>query len=259
MAEGFLYILFGAIFIRTVVMYSKSLKFTYLLIPLALLPWLNGAIYHGKSTQIVALGISMVIYMFLSKRYRWGLVAVILGAGGVVAKWSWLCMKFRCRPYVWLQMLINSFYHPIRRDSINVLDVGIELSPGFEKFLISYIPNFSNVKPWLAGVFGSGFTSYLNKDYLWVDYKSFGWVHRQNDYFHLMECSGIIGLGLLVWFIVDCLKAIGVRPALMLFMTILLVCFAQLTMFDIGTGGVCLAIMTFILAEGIADKRRILV
>ncbi len=68
MIEGFLFILFGILFIRTVVRYSTNIKFMFFLIPVALWPWYKGLVHTGSATPLVALGISIVLYLFLRKR-----------------------------------------------------------------------------------------------------------------------------------------------------------------------------------------------
>ncbi len=265
MVEGFLYVFFGIMLIRTIVKYSTNLKFALFLIPIGLIPWYSGLAYFGKSTYIVAFGISVIIYLFLKKNYRAAILASTLSALFVIWKWSWLTMKFRCRPYIWYQLLVNSFYHPMRKDAVNILDPGIEFSPFIEKFIESH-QWIANIKPWLQSVFGSGFSQYLNSDYTWVDTTiwnklghhktyTFGWVHNQNDYLHFAQCLGPIGLGLLIWFIVQSCKTIGVRPILILFMTVLLVCFGQLTMFNPGMAGICLLIVAISITEGLKGRK----
>jgi len=252
MVEGYLFVLFGIIFLFTIIRYSTNMRFTYFLIPFALIPWYRGMIFVGNTTPIVALAVSIVIYLFLSKRFKFAWVALLLGLSGVILKWSWLCMKFRCRPYVWGQLLINTFYHPIRKDALNIIDPGVGYSPWFEKALSSIFgTNLPNIKPWLVGVFGGGFSQFLNSDYTWVDFHKYGWVHLQNDYLHAAMCLGPVALIFLVWFVISSLKTIGRRPIIILFMFVALVCFAQLTMFDPGKAGICLMIMALCITDGI--------
>ncbi len=255
MIEGFLFILFGVLFLTTVVKYSTNIKFVFFLIPVALWPWYKGLVRIGSATPLAALGIAIVLYLFLSKRLRWGIVASLWGITGMVLNWPWLCMKFRCRPYVMGQLLKNMFYHPVRKDAINILDPGIQLSSFLQKFLESKFPNFDAViKPWTASIWGTGFSDYVNKTYTWVDRRNFGWVHRQNDLLSLGEFIGPIALMFVVWFIINSFRQIGIQPALIAFMAVVLICSFQLTMFDPGEAGVMLMIGTLALTEGI--KRR---
>jgi len=264
MMEGLLYVLFGIIFIRIAVKYSTNLKFVFLLAPFAIKPFLTGWFYFGKSTYIMAFGLSVIIYLFLTRKFKLVIPTSLLGIGIIIHKWAWLSMKFRCRPYVWYQLFLNMFYHPQRRDALNILDPGIQFSPFVEKY-ISQHQWILQIKPWLQSIFGSGFSQYLNKDYTWVDTTiwnkllnntnyTFGWVHNQNDYLNFGQCLGPIGLGLLIWFIVQSLKEIGIRPMLILFMTILLICFGQLTMFDPGRGGVCLILSAVCIAVAKTER-----
>lgn len=143
------------------------------------------------------------------------------------------------------------FYHPIRKIGGETIDVGIELSPAFERFLTIHIPNYQSVKPWLAGIFGKGFSDYLDPEYTWVDKDVFGWSYKQNDYFYLAEALGPIVLIFLGWFIVDSLRKIGIQPALILFIAVILTCFFQLTMFFPWKAGICLMVSAIAIQEGI--------
>jgi len=251
MVEGFLYIFFGILFLRTVIRYSTNLRFIYILLPLAIYPWYKPLIHAGSSTPVAAIGIAIVVYLFLSKRLLWGILGAITGIIGVVLNWSWLCMKFAARPLVWRQLVVNMFYHPIRKIGGETIDVGIELSPAFERFLTIHIPNYQSVKPWLAGIFGKGFSDYLDPEYTWVDKDVFGWSYKQNDYFYLAEALGPIVLIFLGWFIVDSLRKIGIQPALILFIAVILTCFFQLTMFFPWKAGICLMVSAIAIQEGI--------
>lgn len=260
MEEGFMYVLFGAIFLHTVIRYSTNPKIIFFLIPISIIGWLPDMVYFGNSTPIVAIGLSILIYLFLARK-RIAIPITILGVSAVVYKWAWLAMKFRCRPYVWYQLLVNTFYHPVRHMNNQVIDPGVELAPAVEKVL-GNIPYISSIKPWLASLFGSGFTQFLDGEYTWVDTTiwnklgqhktyTYGWVHLQNDYLHLANCLGPIILIPLFFFIRKSCKTIGVRPLLILFMFVCLVCFAKLTMFKPGTAGIALMIMALCITEGL--------
>jgi len=151
----------------------------------------------------------------------------------------------------------------MRRDGEIILDPGIEFSPFVEKFISNHAW-LNHIKPWLQTVFGSGFSGYLNNNYVWVDTTfwnrvlghkeyTFGWAYKQNDYLNFAVCLGPLALGLIIWFLVYSMRIIGMRPMLICFMSIAFICFAQLTMFDPGWAGLCLAIGASCIAEG---KRR---
>ncbi len=178
--------------------------------------------------------------------------SLIIGITAIVLKWPWLCMKFRCRPYIIGQLFKNMFYHPVKVDGTIIMDPGIQLSPLLQKFLESTFTNFNTViKPWTASIWGAGFPQFINKTYTWVDRDNFGWVHRQNDLLSLGDFIGPIAVIFVVWFLINSFKQIGIRPVLIAFMTVILICSFQLTMFDPGEAGVILAIGTLALTEGI--------
>lgn len=255
MVEGFLYILFGILFLRTVIIYSTNLRYIYFLIPITIIPWYTRLIYVGSTTPVAALGLGIVIYLFLAKRFIWGAICSIMGIVAVWLNWSWICMKFTCRPMVWHQLIINMFYRPVRMIDTDIIDPGIELSPFLERFFNNIFPNFATtIKPWLAGLFGGGFSQYLSGEYIWVDKDKFGWIYRHNDYWHLAECLGPITLVFVIWFIISSLRTIGMQPVLILFMAVILICFFQLTMFIPDRAGIYLMIGAICITEGLRRR-----
>ena len=248
--EGFLYVLFGVVFIRTVVRYSTNIKFIYFLIPVAMLKLVPGMQRLGSSTMLVALGIATIIYLILSKKRTWGILASITGILAVVHNWTWLCFKFRSRPVAIRQMFFDMFYNPLRYDGTEVVDPGVQLAPWLEKSLPTWVLSF---KGWLATIFGSGFPQYLNSDYKWVDVNGFkyGWVHKHNDYLNIANCLGPIALIFVIWFIVSTFKTIGIRPSLILFMAVVFTAMSQFTLYDPAKAAVALTITSISLTQGI--------
>lgn len=247
MIEGFIYILFGVLFIHTIIRYSTNLKFIFLLIPFAIIPWFSGLVHTGSTTPMAALGIAIVVYLFLSKRLIWGICALISGIVGVWLNWSWICMKFVCRPLAWYQLIVNIFYRPERCFDGSIIDSGIQLSPILQE-LLKKRPLLLEIKPWLASIFGGGFENSINNNYMWVDKDTFGWIYMHNDYFHLAQCLGPIVLIFLTWFIINCFKRIGRSIYIIPFLAIVLICFFQLTMFQPGKAGIYLLIGTVALS-----------
>ncbi len=70
MIEGFLYILCGILFIRTVVIYSTNIRFIYILLPVGMIPWFDDFVRVGSLTPVAALGVAIVIYLFLRSRKK---------------------------------------------------------------------------------------------------------------------------------------------------------------------------------------------
>ena len=154
LVEGFLYILIAVLFINTVIRYSTNIRFILLLLPVAIYPWYSVMAWKGSVTPMAALGVGIVIYLFLAKRFIAGLLCTGIGIVGAVLHWPWICMKFASRPMVWRQLIINMFYHPVRRfPGGDVIDPGITLSPFIERFFNNIFPNFAEtIKPWFASL-----------------------------------------------------------------------------------------------------------
>ncbi len=255
-AEGFIYILFGIIFILTVVRYSTNPKFVYFFIPAGMIVLIPGMQRVGSSTMIVALGLSTIIYLFIAKRLLWGMIASVLGILAVIFNWSWLCFKFRSRPVAIYQLFINMFHNPTRYEGAEMVDPGVQLSPWVEGFFKSHASWLLKFKAYFSTLFGSGFDQYLNQDYKWVtlgDFK-YGWVHKHNDYLNLANCLGPIVLIFLAWFIVESLRTIGIRPVIILFMAVALTSMSQLTLYDPAKAAVCLTITALTLTDGLRNK-----
>ncbi len=70
MIDGFLYILFGIIFIRTVIIYSTNIRFIYLLLPIAMIPWYSNFVRVGSLTPVAALSVAIIVYLLLKSRER---------------------------------------------------------------------------------------------------------------------------------------------------------------------------------------------
>ncbi len=255
MVEGFLYIFFAVLFLKVVISYSTNIRYIYFLLPIAIYPWYAQMSYRGSVTPIAGLGVAIVVYLFLSKRFKLGILSALIGLIGVVLHWSWIVGKFFCRPIVWRQLCINLFYRPVRYSGdafIEIIDPGIQFSPWLEKIVDAHIP--ANIVPWLAGIFGSGFQQILNSKYTWVDKDLYGWLYRQSDYLALGDDLGPITIILVVWFIISSFRTIGIHPALILFLMVVLVCGFQMTMYIPDRAGIYLMIMAVIITSGI--KRR---
>lgn len=254
MMEGFLYIFLAALFIITVVRHATNLKFIYIIIPFAIIPWFLGLVHQGSTTPVAALGIAIIVYLFVSKRRVIGLLCSITGIVGAVLNWKWICMKWACRPLIWHQLAKNVVYREVRYIDGQVIDPGMQLSPFLEEF-IKGKPLLIQVKPWLASIFGGGFENTINNKYMWVDKDLFGWSYMQNDFLHFGQCLGPVALILLAWFIIDCFRKIGCSVYAIPFLTVVLICFFQLTMWQPGKAGIYLLIGTVSLFEGLKRRR----
>jgi len=250
MLEGFLYIFFAALFIKTVVTYSTNIKFIFFLLPISILPWIDDLSRTGAVTTTAALGLALFIYLLFSKLYRkWALPISMVGIIGIVLNFKWIIFKFSYRPKVWWQLIKEAFYSPVQYVGKDIVSPGIELSPFLKRFVGEHISD--KVQPWLATVFGNGFSPYLDPNYTWVTNNNYGWLYRQSDYFAIASDLGPLMLVLVVWFIIDSFKKIGIQPVVIGFTMIVLACFFQITMYVPFKAGPYLLLGTLCITEGI--------
>lgn len=103
LSEGFIYILFGAMFVMLVIRHSRNMRFIYPVIPVVLFFALHRNGDFNK-TFILSSGLSILIYLLLSKKF---LFASISAAGILIfakLRWSALMVSWACRPYVLRQL-----------------------------------------------------------------------------------------------------------------------------------------------------------
>ena len=186
--------------------------------------------------------------------FKWAIVRLLWSATAVVLNTWWVGYKFKCRPFIWGQLLKNLFYHPVMREG-DIVDTGIEISPFLERFLMDKIDAFASVKPWLAGLFGSGFAQWLNANYAWVQRDKYGWLYRQNDLLALANDLGPIMLIFILWWIIESFRKIGIQTALILAIMVALVCSFQITMYLPFKAGIYLVMIALALTEGIKNRR----
>lgn len=253
MAEGFLYIFLGAMLIITIVRHSTNLRYIFFLVPISICSWYFGLVKMGSSTPFAALGVAIVVYLFLSKRFLWGSLATVMGTVVAILHWPWLCMKWACRPLVWGQMATNIIHRQVRYVDGEIIDPGIQLAPYLQK-IFDGNQRLLEIKPWLASIFGSGFENSIYNKYMWVDKDKYGWIYMQNDILHLAQCLGPIALILMAWFLIDSFKKIGSSIFLIPFLTVFLICSFQLTMWQPGKAGVYLIIGIAALTEGLRRR-----
>lgn len=245
MFEGFIYVFCGCLFVITVVRHATNIRFIWLLIPFAFIPWIRDMQYMGSMTPMLSLGLATTIYLFLKKRFIWGILCVSGGISIILLNLKWVLMKFGCRPFVWGQLLRDMFYHPTKALGTTVIDQGVQFAPFLERFVaVHNLP-----RPWFASLIGRGFSRYLMGEYTWVDKDVYGWVYNQNDLLHLGMCLGPLALIFALWFIIKTMKGIGLRLELIPFLAIMIACSFQLTMFTPEKAGICLIIGTLCMSK----------
>jgi len=212
LSEGFIYILFGVLFITLVIKYSKSIKLFYCLIPIVLFLTLKRPGDFNK-TFILSTGLAILIYLLLSKRF-W--LASLVGIGGVIfakLRWASLMVSWVCRPYVWKQLCKEIAKHP-----------------------------------WV----GSGWYHGLEhpNNMLWVEGQDWGWLWRHNDWLSLAAYLGIPALIFVLWFFIVSAKRIGIRPALIPLLTIGIMSFFQMNFFRIERAPIYLLTIGLCIRQG---------
>lgn len=205
MSEGFIYILFGSLFVMTIIKYSKSTWFYIIPISIAMIPLLKEFRAANSMTFVGSIIASVFIYLLLKKRFILSGLACIVGSLFAFLNWKWILMKFSCRPLVWKQLLIEITKHPF---------------------------------------VGSGFDKGLKhpEGMIWIEQGMYGWIFRHNDYLSIGAYLGVLATILIVWFVIDALWKIKNRAVLIPFLAISIMCFFQMTMFHIPRAGVYILI-----------------
>ena len=214
MSEGFLYILFGIIYLYLITVKAKNLRLLWITLPIALIPLFRMQLHCGQMSYILALVLSVIIYN-IRKQY-WTLAFIALSGVIVIAilNLSWLVMKFNCRPYIWWHMIKGIMDYPF---------------------------------------VGTGFNRLLQPDNMtWVTQigkLEYGWLWRHNDYLSL---AGYIGLPILIP-IIGLIKSFHDKFRdswkIIVFTSFVIVCFFQMTMFDPYKAFIILTILGYLHIE----------
>lgn len=205
LSEGFIYILFGSLFILTVIKHSRNTRIFYLLIPIGLVPLVKQVIGTPNVTLVASIGISAIIYLIL--RQKWLYASILANSGLILAFFNWPLIqnKWPARPLVWKQLIKEISKHP-----------------------------------W----FGSGFYHGLEhpNNMIWVEQGGYGWLWRHNDWLSLGAFLGIFAIVFILWFYISSMKRIGIRLALIPLLAIGTMSFFQMNMFRVERAGLFLLI-----------------
>lgn len=225
MFEGFIYIFFGVLVLRAIVNYSTNLRFIYILLPFSLVKIGSQMVHTGSLTPVMGLMIGIVVWLLLNKKYIIGLLGVFIGFVTVGINFSWLCMKFACRPLVWRHLLKGM----MSLQGEEMLIMGKTVPSIIAKFFHPFV--------------GNGFCDFLWGNLVLVDEDLYGWLYRHNDYFGIGDYLGAVALVCSVAFIIACMVRVGKRPEIIIVLTIGITCFFQMTMFFTGRAAICLVAM----------------
>lgn len=214
MSEGFIYLFCGAIFLKLFVEHVKDIKPFYFILPLCFIPWLTQnsvspmlwanpgnimvqpwSIANSRFTILFSFVISTIIYLFIKKKNKTGIVLCSLMSLIAVLKWQAICLKFACRPVIWIDMFHKIKEHPF-------------VGTGFNKTLIS-------------------------PDMMWVDYQSYGYVLKHNDYGALAMNLGIIPVIILGVFLVRIYLKIYKQKIAIPFLAFCICSFFQSTVYSV--------------------------
>jgi len=247
MSEGFLYVLTGILVIRSIVMYGKNMNFIYIFALVAYLSFLPAMQYRGSMTPMMAIFVSVAVWGLLQKKFVHNLIGIglsIIGASVAYMNWTWLSLKFRCRPDVWAYLwndmwkLDTSFYS---RNPIYIFN--------------EYIP--MQIAEKIHWVFGNGFCKFLWGNMVSMPEKGWNWLYRQNDILSFGNYLGVPALILLTFFILSSLKVIGKKPALIGFLAIVIICWFQMTMFYPDKGALCLLVGSICIKNSMEERNEV--
>lgn len=208
MFEGFIYVLFGCLFIKTAIEYSSNLKLCFWTLPIVLIPSSISHASHGRITPIVALGISLIVYLALKRKYLISAIAFFICSFGLAINWNWVVFKFACRPMVFIELLKEIKLHPF-------------VGSGFNQTL-----SLDN----MIAVQG-------NNNTVW------GMLYRHNDILSIGGFLGVVAIIGAIGFVVWAIKRTGVSIYAVTIWTILLTSLFQMTMFDISKAVICLPLI----------------
>jgi hypothetical protein len=226
MSEGFIYIFFGILFLITVIKYSTNLKFLYFLLPIALIPTFKMEIFITGLTYIPrwnlkdftfwgSIATAVFIYFLLRRKYIIVFFISLWGLFMIGFLNKLIMTRFVCRPLVWQQLVKEIFQHPL---------------------------------------FGTGFSKGIFPPDNLLLVEKYGYVFRHNDYLSLGAYLGISAMIIAVWFVVETIKKVGIRPELILILSIAIMCFFQLTMFKFSNAAIYLTIGALVIQENIKKQ-----
>lgn len=227
LAEGFMYIFFGALLIKTIVENAKNYGWYY--IPIL---YYIGVYFHNKvfdiptnqyfgwsMSPIMACGLATIIVLFRINK-KVSLVAIIPMLILTIVKWKRLVMKWGARPVRWWYTILKI------RD-------GWFLGTGFDD-KISAKDGF---------VFNP------------VKGPHQGWGWRHNDLLELGEFLGVIAMIAVVCFIIRNLYKAKISIAYYLAIAATLLCLFQRTMFFPMRGGIIVVIAALLILENRGNTR----
>lgn len=191
-----MYIFFGSLLFKLIVEYSSNLKWLYLTLPIASSAWIKDILHGGQVSLAFSIGLGVLIYLALLKEYR--IFFFILSVIGlcVVIDFKWICMKWVCRPYIWIELMREWTEHPF-------------VGSGFNKY---FIPD--NVT-WIRQI---GTVTY-------------GWLYRHNDPLSIGAFLGSPILIPLFMFLKDLFHRFKRSVYVIPFMAFLILCCFQITFF----------------------------
>jgi hypothetical protein len=207
MSEGFIYILFGSLFLSTAIRYCKNLNHLFFIIPLASYPALKYMIDNHQTSFLFALLITLSVYLMIKNKNRFGGFILGIPIGIAILNYKFLFSKVMCRVEVWGKMIASICQHPF---------VGV----GFNKYL-----NFDNMA------------------YCSADKGRLGWTYLHNDYLNIGTVLGVPALLAALFFVYEMISLSRKSYMVILLIAIALTSFFQITMFQIDKASIVLILI----------------
>lgn len=204
MFEGFIYLFFGIYLLFLIINFSKCRWLYWAAIALSLLRFVPDCYTQGRVSFLLSFVIAFFIWLIINGKIKFAACVIAVGLIFTLFNWDWIVMKFRCRPFVWLQLVKDILRHPF---------------------------------------IGEGYCKYLWGNMNWIKEGNFGWLYRHNDYLSLAAYIGSPVLPFLGCFLASSIKRIGRSASLIPFLTIAILCFFQMTMFYPDKAAVCLFVV----------------
>ena len=173
MHEGFAYIFFACLLFYIVATKATNLRLLVFTLPVVAKVWYSEIMYCGQMTPLLAVGLGFFVFLLYKRKFKWAIFVALVAIDIMVWNRAWIILKFRCRPYVWLE-LCKYIRNP----------------PYIGSFFIEKIRNCP-----LSFMVGSGFNKLVVPDNM-IAVSTYGnyWLFKHNDYLSLMAYIGVFAI-----------------------------------------------------------------
>lgn len=216
LTEGFVYILAGALLLKTIIDFTVEPRVYYIVAGVAALPWIGSMLSYGRVSVVAGIAVAAIIYGLINKRHNISCWTAVMGLSFAAIKWNFITWKFYPRTVVWREMIDR-----------------ITLTP----------------------IIGTGFNDTVNNgNLIWANVHKYGYLLKHNDYLHVGMALGIVGMILILWFTIQSMWQIRRKMSSILPMGIAIAAFFQCTMFDAHKASIFIILLAAAMLSARKDK-----